>query len=79
MAQPHDMAQVDGAMSTSLDSVAEIFKKHNVKLEGLVINIVFEEGGVTWALGSAVPELEEELREFLTRSLRTSAEELNDA
>jgi hypothetical protein len=73
------MAQVDEAMSTSLESVAEIFKKHNVKLEGLVINIVFEEGDVTWALGSNVPELEEELRDFLTRSLRTSAEELDDA
>jgi hypothetical protein len=78
MPRPFSTAAAERAFQEALPAVQTAFREQGIDPAGVVINVVFSEDDVLWALASAPPTLGDEPRKMLANSLRASAGELDD-
>ena len=76
----HNLTQANAATDEAVQTVKAIFAEKGLPTTAVVINVLYVEGDVEWAVGSAIPELANpDTASMLAGSLNQSAEEVTDA
>lgn len=74
--QGHNLVKAEQAVGSTLGSIKDAFAGSGLTVKGVVVNVLYEEGGATWAVASSPPDVSVDDGDLLAKSLRTSAEEV---
>lgn len=76
----HDLTRANEAMETAGGLVEDAFRELGMDTKAVVINVVYEEGGMQWAVGSGggFDDVAADTKDLLVGSLRASVEEVRE-
>lgn len=73
----HNLLVANEAMESAVPQVTAAFEgMENLDVKAVQVNVVFEEGGVLWAVSSAPTDAPADVRLMLAGSLERSGEEV---